>query len=84
MTDDFTPARWKQLLTLLLAQRLELNAVESALKASGVLAEGQLREIRVQAQNTAQSWTSRENDDALALLRAHSSPLASMSVPPPE
>jgi len=73
-----------ELLRILLAQRLELNAVETALKAAGVLTDGQLREIRTQAMNTAQAWTSREGDDALALLRAHSSPGASMTVRPTE
>jgi hypothetical protein len=75
-----TDAEWKQLLTLLLAQRLELNAIESALKAANVLTAAQLKEIRTQASDTAKAWSAKEGDDVLALLRVHSSPLASMSI----
>jgi len=80
-----TDAVWKELLRLLLSQRLELNAIENALKAANILSAAQIKEIRTQAANTATAWSSQESDDVLALLRAHSSPLATMSVPrPPE
>jgi hypothetical protein len=80
-----TDAVWKELLRLLLSQRLELNAIENALKAANILSAPQIKEIRTQAANTATAWSSQESDDVLALLRAHSSPLATMSVPrPPE
>ena len=71
----------KELLTLLLSQRLEINAVESALKTARVLTDSQIREIRTQALDTAKAWSSKDSDDVLALLRVHSSPLATMSVP---
>jgi hypothetical protein len=75
-----TDPDWKQLLTLLLAQRLELNAIESALKSANVLTGAQLQEIRTQASDTAKAWSSKPDDDVLALLRVHSSPSASMSI----
>ena len=75
-----TDPEWKQLLTLLLAQRLELNAIEGALKAANVLTGAQLKEIRTQASDTAKAWSSKEDDDVLALLRVHASPLASMTI----
>ncbi len=74
---------WRQLLTLLLSQRLEINAIESALKTAGLLTDAQIKEIRTQASNTAAAWSSKESDDVLALLRVHSSPFATMLVPPP-
>ncbi len=80
--DNLTAGNWKELLTILLAQRLEINALENALKAASILTAGQIKDIRAQATDTARAWTSKEGDDALALLRAHSSPLATMSVPP--
>lgn len=76
-----TPVEWQELLALMLAQRLELNAIESALIHSGALTEVQLREIRTQVANTARAWSSREDDDVLTLLRVHSSPFAKMTVP---
>jgi hypothetical protein len=76
-------SEWKELLTILLAQRLEINAVESAVQKAGILTEAQIREIRTQASDTAKSWNSRDGDDVLALLRVHSSPFATMAVPPP-
>jgi uncharacterized heparinase superfamily protein len=72
---------WRELLTLLLSQRLELNAVESALRSADILSDLQIREIRTQASDTAKAWSAQESDDVLALLRVHSSPLATMSVP---
>jgi hypothetical protein len=80
--DGLADSSWRELLTLLLAQRLEVNAIESALKAASVLTETQIREIRTQASDTAKAWSSKNTDDVLTLLRVHSSPLASMSVPP--
>ena len=72
---------WKLLLRLFLAQRLELNAIESALKNSLILTDGQLRNIRTQASDTATAWASRDDDDVLAIIRVHSSPGATMLVP---
>ena len=76
------PGEWKQLLTILLSQRLEINALESALKSAGILTAAQTKEIRKQAMATAAAWSSRDGDDVLTLLRAHSSPDATMLVPP--
>jgi len=70
---------WTQLLTLLLSQRLEINAMESALKNAGILTAAQVTEIRRQAMNTAKAWSA--DGDALALLKVHSSPDATMLVP---
>jgi hypothetical protein len=80
--DQMTTVEWKQLLTLLLSQRLEINAIESALKTAGILTDTQIREIRTQASDTAKAWSSNDSDDVLALLRVHSSPTATMLVPP--
>jgi uncharacterized membrane protein len=76
-----TKSGWKERLTLLLSETLELNAIESALKTARVLTVPQRREIRRQALDTAKAWSSKDSDDVLALLRVHSSPLATMSVP---
>ena len=73
---------WRELLRLLLAQRLEINAIESALKNARVLTEEQIRQIRTQASDTAAAWSSHETDDVLRLVRVHSSPGATMLVPP--
>jgi hypothetical protein len=79
--DSVTPGEWRQLLRLLLAQRLELNAIESALKNAHILTDSQMKEIRTQASNTAAAWSSNDGDDILALLRVHSSRDATMAVP---
>lgn len=79
-----TTDAWRELLRLLLAQRLELNALETALKSASILTGGQVQEIRKQAMETAAAWSSQEGDDVLALLRIHSSPQATMAVPPHE
>ena len=71
---------WRTLLGLVLAQRLELNAIEGALKSAGLLSDPQLREIRKQAADTATAWSSRDDDDVLALIRIHGSPDASMNI----
>ena len=76
-----TNGEWRELLTLLLAQRLELNAIENALKTANILSGAQIKEIRQQALDTAKAWSSKESGDVMALLRVHSSPLATMSVP---
>jgi len=65
----------------LLAQRLDFNAIESALKTASILTDKQIKSVRNQATDTARAWASRPDDDVLALLRAHSSPLATMVVP---
>jgi hypothetical protein len=80
--DNVTTAEWRQLLMLVLAQRLEINALESVLKTASILTDRQIREIRTQASDTAQAWSSKEAVDVLALLRVHSSPAATMLVPP--
>jgi hypothetical protein len=79
-----TTGEWRQLLRLLLSQRLEINAIESALKNAGVLTDAQIKAIRTQAADTATAWSSNDSDDVLTLLRVHSSPGATMLVPPPE
>ena len=77
-----TTLEWRQLLTLLLSQRLELNAIESALKTANILTDAQVKAIRTQASDTAKAWSANDGDDVLALLRVHSSPAATMLVPP--
>ena len=80
--DNVTTGEWRELLTILLSQRLEINALESALKTTSILTDAQIKEIRTRASDTAKAWSSKDGDDVLALLRVHSSPFASMSVPP--
>jgi len=80
--DNVTTVEWRHLLTLLLSQRLEINAIESALKTARILTNTQIRDIRTQASDTAKAWSSKDSDDVLALLRVHSSPSATMLVPP--
>ncbi len=77
-----TAADWRELLRLVLAQRLEINAIGSALKRASALTDAELKEIRTQASETAAAWSSDEKDDVLALIRIHSSPAATMLVPP--
>jgi hypothetical protein len=79
---NVTFENWRLLLRLLLAQRLEMNAVESALKNARVLTDAHIKEIRTQASDTAAAWSSEESDDLLKLLRIHASPDATMLVPP--
>jgi hypothetical protein len=74
----------RELLRLALAQRLELNAIESVLKRSKLLTDVELGEIRRQASETAIAWSSKDSDDVLTLIRIHSSPDATMQVPPPQ
>jgi len=73
---------WKLLLRLVLSQRLEINAIETALTSSKALTAAQVKEIRKQASQAAKSWSSDDSDDVLALIRIHSSPEATMLVPP--
>jgi hypothetical protein len=80
--DKLTTAEWRLLLRLILAQRLEINAIESALKRAKILTDAELKEIRAQASDTAKAWSANESDDVLALIRVHSSPEATMLVPP--
>jgi hypothetical protein len=72
---------WKLLLRFVLAQRLEMNAIESALKSANVLTDSQIKDIRVQASETAKAWTAQDTHDALTLIRIHSSPDATMLIP---
>ena len=83
--DNVTTAEWKLLLRLVLAQRLEINAIESALKRAKTLTDVEIKAIRTQASDTATAWSSGESDDSnhvLTLIRVHSSPSAAMLVPP--
>ena len=80
--NDMTTPEWRELLTILLAQRLEINAIETALKQASVLTDAQIKEIRTQTSDTAKAWSSRDGDDVLTLLRVHSSAFASMGMPP--
>jgi hypothetical protein len=80
--DNPTIGEWRQLLRLVLAQRLEINAIESALKRANALTDVELKEIRTQASDTAKAWSSNANDDVLALISIHSSSNATMLVPP--
>ena len=80
--DNVTAGEWRTLLTLLLSQRLEINAIENALTGARILTDAQLKEIRTQSTDTAKAWSSTDGDDVLKLIRVHSSPGASMLVPP--
>lgn len=80
--DNVTTAEWRLLLRLVLAQRLEINAIESALRRAKALTDVEIQEIRTQASETAAAWSSNDCDDVLALIRIHSSPQATMLVPP--
>ncbi len=73
---------WRLLLRFVLSQRLEINAIESALKNSNALSDAQVKEVRKQAPQTAKTWSSNDSDDVLGLIRVHSSPEATMLVPP--
>ena len=74
-----TEEEWQALLRLVLAQRLEINAIESALTNANVLTASQIREIRLQATQTAQTWGL--DHDLLALAGMHALPDATMQVP---
>lgn len=81
MTAEMDQGAYRLLLQLILAQRLEINAIESALKAAGVLADSQIQEIRLQALKTAQAWSRDGSIDVLQLIQIHSSPNAAVLVP---
>jgi hypothetical protein len=81
MTVEIDQGAYGLLLQLILAQRLEINAIESALKSAGVLADSQIREIRLQASQTAEAWSRDGSIDVLGLIRVHSSQNATMLVP---
>ena len=81
MTVQIDQGAYRLLLQLILAQRLEINAIESALKSAGVLADSQLQEIRLQASKAAEAWSQNAGIDALGLIQVHSSPTATMLVP---
>ena len=81
---DVTAGEWSQLLRLLLSQRLEINAIESALTIAKILTSAQMKSIRTQALQTAKAWSSQESDDVLKLLSVHSLPDATMAVPSTE
>lgn len=72
---------YRLLLQLILAQRLEMNAIESALKSTGVLAESQIRDIREEASKTAAAWARDASINVLDLIRVHSSPKATVLAP---
>ena len=80
--DNVIASEWRLLLRLLLSQRLEVNAIETALKNAHVLTDAQIKEIRRQASETAKAWSSDDRDDVLKLIGVHSSPNATMLVPP--
>jgi hypothetical protein len=80
--DHMPTGDWRQLLRLLLSQRLEINAIESALRNASILTDAQIKEIRTQAWDTATAWSSDDRDDVLAVIGVHSSPAATMLVPP--
>jgi hypothetical protein len=81
MTFEFDQGAYRLLLQLVLAQRLEINAIESALKNSGALADSQIQDIRLQASKTAEVWSRDGALDLLGLIRMHSHPNANMLVP---
>jgi hypothetical protein len=80
--DNVMTSEWRLLLSLLLSQRLKVNAIETALKSAQVLTDAQIKEIRKQASETAKAWSSDDRDDVLELIGVHSSPNATMLVPP--
>jgi hypothetical protein len=78
---DVTSGEWRHLPRLLLSQRLEINAIESAITIAGILTSAQIKSIRTQAMQTAKAWSSEESDDVLKLLGIHASADATMGVP---
>jgi hypothetical protein len=80
--DHVTTKEWRALLRLHLSQRLEINAIESALTNARILTKEQIKEIRTQASDTAAAWSSQDGDDVLRVIRIHSLPDAKMLVPP--
>lgn len=78
---EVTTGEWRRLLRLLLSQRLEINAIESALTSARILTGAQIKAIRTQASDAAKAWSSEDSDDILTLLGIHSSRDATMLVP---
>jgi hypothetical protein len=81
MTFEIDQGAYRLLLQLVLAQRLEINAIESTLKNAGVLADSQIREIRLQASKAAEVWSRDGSIDLLGLIRMHASPNANTLMP---
>ncbi|HWZ32340.1 MAG TPA: hypothetical protein VNX18_13455 [Bryobacteraceae bacterium] len=81
MGDKMDQGAYRLLLELILAQRLEINAIEAALKSAGVLADSQIREIRLTASKAVEAWGRDGSFDLVELIRIHSSPGATMLVP---
>jgi hypothetical protein len=81
MTFEIDQGAYRLLLQLVLAQRLEINAIESALKNAGALADSQIQEIRLQSAKAAEVWSRDAGIDLLGLIRVHSSPNAKMLMP---
>jgi len=81
MSVQIDQGAYRLLLQLILAQRLEINAIESALKSAGVLVDSQVQEIRLQASKTAEAWSRDGCIDVLGLIRLHSSPGSTTLVP---
>src|SRR5262249_25149026 len=68
MTFEIDQGAYRLLLQLVLAQRLEINAIESALKNAGALADSQIQEIRLQASKAAEVWSRDGGIDLLGLI----------------
>jgi hypothetical protein len=81
MSFEIDERAYRLLLQYVLAQRLEINAIESALRNVGALADTQIQEIRLQASRTAEVWSRDGGIDLLELIRMHSSPNANMLMP---
>ena len=81
MTFEIDKGAYRLLLQLVLAQRLEINAIESALKGADVLADSQIQEVRLQASKTAEVWSRDTGIDLLGLIRMHAYPNANMLIP---
>ena len=81
MTFEIDQGEYRLLLELVLAQRLEINAIESALKDARVLTDAQIQQIRLEASKTAEVWSRDDSIDVLRLIRMHSFPNANMLVP---
>jgi hypothetical protein len=78
MTFEIGEGACRLLLQLVLAQRLEINALESTLKNIRVLADSEIMEIRLQAFKTAEAWSRDGGTDLLGMIRMQSSPYATM------
>jgi hypothetical protein len=81
MSFEIDEGAYRLLLQYVLAQRLEINAIESALRNAGALADSEIQEIRLQAARTAEVWSRDGEIDLLGLIRMHASPNANMLMP---